>query len=385
MHIRIFVTNCAHPTANITDTGIQTGLYRECKKTSSVACEDIIGATSGIINLSYDNFVPGELVYFVLDGYAASVCEFRIEVVKGLDLSVVTPPDATLLKKGAITGQNSIICADLHQPISYTLAEPERDVRFNTSCAPPLNFNPKDSICYLWNIQPATGRYFNKQDSTGTNVDVVFTQPGTYTISANTHFNPFYLGSCANAAAGDIIQWTVTVGAPDTTTLPLISICPNTSYIYQGIQVSRDTTIFDSADPCRVKIQAFKVQRNKENLLTKQFVCPGEAFRFQGIDYFKGTFEVVDLTDCSLVHKFVVEEKPTIEMDSGTKFICSGKEYLFQGKSYNAGNHIVKDASKCDVVHKFKVDTIAISLGMFIDNDTLNCNIKFLTPTHQIH
>ncbi|MFZ1526994.1 MAG: hypothetical protein WAT22_19370, partial [Saprospiraceae bacterium] len=70
VHIRIFVTNCAHPTANITDTGIQTGLYRECKKTSSVACEDIIGATSGIINLSYDNFVPGELVYFVLDGYA---------------------------------------------------------------------------------------------------------------------------------------------------------------------------------------------------------------------------------------------------------------------------------------------------------------------------
>ncbi len=376
VHIRIFVTNCAHPTANITDTGIQTGLYRECKKTSSVACEDIIGATSGIINLSYDNFVPGELVYFVLDGYAASVCEFRIEVVKGLDLSVVTPPDATLLKKGAITGQNSIICADLHQPISYTLAEPERDVRFNTSCAPPLNFNPKDSICYLWNIQPATGRYFNKQDSTGTNVDVVFTQPGTYTISANTHFNPFYLGSCANAAAGDIIQWTVTVGAPDTTTLPLISICPNTSYTYQGIQVSRDTTIFDSADPCRVKIQAFKVQRNKENLLTKQFVCPGEAFKFQGIDYFKGPFEVVDITDCSLVHKFVVEEKPIIEMDSGTKFICSGKEYLFQGKSYNAGNHIVKDASKCDVVHKFKVDTIAISLGMFIDNDILNCNIK---------
>ena len=366
---------------NNPNAGVQAGLYGKCDRSKWLDCSknptDFPGLT-GTFRVSSDQFVPGSLGYFYLDGFSLnidqiSVCEFSI---KGIDTDPVSPPVQSTLSKGQISGPNVISCDDINIPVRYNLNEPERAVSFNNTCVPPIDFNPKDSICYLWNIQPATGRYFNNRDSSGTNVDVVFTQPGTYTVTANTHFNPFYVGSCANAAAGDIIQWTVTVNPPDTTALPLISICPNTSYIYQGIQVSRDTTLFDSTDPCRVKSQAFKVERNQENLIAKQLVCPGEAFRFQGKDYFKGTFEVVDITDCALVHKFIVDEKSVIEIDGGTKFICSGQSYHFQGKSYIAGSHIVKDAAKCDVIHKFNVDTIRISLGMFIDNNILNCNIK---------
>ena len=55
VHLRIHVYNCVQPQNNLPTTGIQTGLYTKCKKTNSVACQNIEGATSGIINLSYNN------------------------------------------------------------------------------------------------------------------------------------------------------------------------------------------------------------------------------------------------------------------------------------------------------------------------------------------
>ncbi|TAH17049.1 MAG: hypothetical protein EAZ10_19185, partial [Oscillatoriales cyanobacterium] len=62
----------------------------------------------------------------------------------------------------------------------------------------------KDSICYVWEITPSFGRFFFDQDSTGSQTNIVFTESGTYTISAQTFFHPFYGGSCANASCGEI-------------------------------------------------------------------------------------------------------------------------------------------------------------------------------------
>lgn len=72
VHLRIHVYNCVQPQNNLSDTGIQTGLYTKCKKSNSVACQDIQGATSGIINLSYNAFIPGEIV--ICFRWVCSVC-----------------------------------------------------------------------------------------------------------------------------------------------------------------------------------------------------------------------------------------------------------------------------------------------------------------------
>ncbi len=377
--IEISITNCT--TTSSGNNGVQAGLYIGCKSSLSVDCSKSPGpgepGLKGTFRVSSDKFIPGEPGFIFIDGHGGSVCNYAFKVIEGIDTSKVQPIDASLLKKGGISGPNVVQCSDLNSELNYYLTPPETQFALPSSCGNLTSQTPvEDRICFSWQVIPLEGRSFLWDDSTGLDTKIKFSKPGTYTISVSTSFHPFYGGTCANAAAGEILTWTVTVNPPDTTALPLISICPNTSYIYQGIQVSRDTTLFDSTDPCRVKSQAFKVERNKENLIAKQLVCPGEAFRFQGKDYFKGTFEVVDITDCALVHKFIVDEKSVIEIDGGTKFICSGQSYHFQGKSYIAGSHIVKDAAKCDVIHKFNVDTIRISLGMFIDNNILNCNIK---------
>lgn len=309
VHLRIHFYNCVHPLNNIAETGIQTGLYSECRKSSSVACEDVVNATSGTINLKYNNFVPGQLVYFVLDGWAASVCDFRIEVVEGLDTTPIVPPDASSLSEGYITGPTQIACNNKFTPIVYSLLESERAINFNNSCAPPTSFNPIDSVCFAWSVSPSAGRNFFNQDSTGKSVSIVFTEPGVYTINAETNFNPFYVGSCANVAAGKINSWTVTVLPKNIVDAIPIFVCPGDSKLFCGQTITNDTLIICDEDPCNIIRQRFIFGTSKVNTLPTQYICDGGAFVFQGISYTDpGNYRIIDEKDCSLLHEFTINK-----------------------------------------------------------------------------
>ncbi|HRO73445.1 MAG TPA: hypothetical protein PK611_07225, partial [Saprospiraceae bacterium] len=308
VHLRIHYYNCVHPLNNLSETGIQTGLFSECRKSSSVACQDEVGSTSGTIDLSYNNFIPGQLVYFVLDGYASSVCDFRIEVIEGLDITPVIPPDASSLQPGYITGPVEVSCENKFTPVTYSLLEPERAVNFSNSCAPPPSFNPIDSVCYGWSVFPSKGRYFDNQDSTGKSVQIVFTEPGTYTIHAETYFNPFYVGSCANAASGTIKSWTVTVLPENIIVAAPVFVCPGDTRYFCGQLITGDTTIVCDDDPCNIVRQKFVFGVSKTEDLGTQYICKGSGFLFQGINYTNaGSYSVTDDKDCSLVHNFIVE------------------------------------------------------------------------------
>lgn len=308
VHIRITFNNCVSPMNSLLNTGIQSGLYTACNKNSSVACDEVSNAASGVLDLQYNNFVPGQLVYFVLDGWARSVCQFSIQVISGIDISPVTPPDASLLADGDIIGQNMVSCSQQNTPITYSLVEPERKVSFSTTCTPPSNFNPSDSVCYAWSVFPFTGRNFANQDSTGKTIDLVFTEPGTYTISVTTHFNPYYVGSCANVAAGKINTWTVTVLPPDYVTEPIQYHCPGDFFWYCGQYIDHDTTIICDADPCRIVTQEFRFGTSQLNLMGTQYICAGSSFDFQGVSYTQsGPYEVVDVNNCSLLHRFDIQ------------------------------------------------------------------------------
>lgn len=308
VHLRITFSNCVHPTNYLPETGMQSGLFTECNRNSSVACDQLDNSTSGVLELQYNNFVPGELVYFVLDGYARSVCDFTIDVISGLDTTPVAPPDPTTLADGYITGKNIILCEEQDVPFTYTLLEPERKVNLSNACAPPNNFNPADSVCYAWNVVPSNGRYFANQDSTGKTVDIVFTEPGVYTIYADTYFNPYYVGSCANVAAGKIISWTVTVYPEVYVTDPISYICSGDSATFCGQTITRDTTIICDEDPCRIVTKEFKIIQPQINALGTQYICNGSGFIFQGVNYAQsGYYEVIDIADCGIKHSFSVE------------------------------------------------------------------------------
>lgn len=307
VHLRIHFYNSFQPQNNLSQTGIQTGLFSECRKSSSVACADSVGATTGIVDLKYNNFVPGQLVYFVLDGYAATVCDFRIEVVTGLDTTPVTPPDAAKLNSGYITGPAQLSCSQKFTPVTFSLLEPERAINFSNSCAPPPNFNPIDSVCYSWSVTPATGWNFYKNISVGKSSKIEFTAPGTYTIYAHTNFNPFYVGSCANVASGKINSWTVTV-LPENILKPDPEfVCPGDVRYFCGQTVTSDTLMICDEDPCNIVYQQFIFKSNTYDDLGVIHLCKGGSFEFQGSKYNSpGTFQVVDEKECSLIHTFSI-------------------------------------------------------------------------------
>ena len=337
--LRIVPSNCTLTQTGY--TGIQAGLFRSCGRNESVACSDHpLG--DGIVNpfnLTFNGFIPGEPVFLFLDGYAGSVCDFRIEVLEGVDLNPVTPPDASLLNDGFITGPNQLECKDLNVAQSYNLTAPQCEVAYNNACGQSPN-NIADSICYVWNINPSSGSYFNNTDSVGRNADIVFTEPGVYEISVQGFFHPFYGGSCANAACGDINTWTVTVSPPDTTLNNPQFICPGNSVDYCGFTVTNDTTIYCTTDPCHVIIQPFQVGTNNVNQMGTQYICEGSTYNFQGVNYSNtGNYSVVDINDCTLLHTFRVE---IVNVQTGisaplSKLDCINTSLLLTGSAVTNG------------------------------------------------
>jgi gliding motility-associated-like protein len=293
-------------------SGVQAGLYSGCNRNSWVACSDHAndnGITTAF-TLCYDDFVPGETAFLYLDGYANSVCEFTIKVLEGIDTTPVSAPDPSMLEDGAITGKNIVACSERGTPVRYNLTPPEDSVVFNTVCQQAPEVDPSDSICFVWQVSPQAGRFFNGKDSTGTFVDIVFTEPGTYTVSANGYFHPYYGGSCANGAMGDILSWTVIVKGPDTIVNPPVFLCPGASALFcqPELLITSDTLVYCKSDDCTIVAQSYVFGTTKVNDMGLQYICAGSAFSFQGQTYTSsGSFEVVDATDCSLKHTFDIK------------------------------------------------------------------------------
>lgn len=72
--------------SNCTDaggfTGIQGGIYGgDCGSLTPIACQG--NCSSGPINLQSNNFVPGEIYWFIIDGCNGSVCDITVDILAG--------------------------------------------------------------------------------------------------------------------------------------------------------------------------------------------------------------------------------------------------------------------------------------------------------------
>jgi len=384
--LQIIPSNCV--VKNNSYIGLQAGMYEKCNKSASVACTD---HTSGdgittTITLSYDKFVPGSIAYFFLDGYAGSVCDFKIKVIEGIDTQPVTPPDPSTLSDGAITGINTISCEQLNTSQTYNLTPPQCEVNYNSTCNITATLNPADSVCYVWQISPLDGRYFTNQDSTGRSTEITFTKPGVYTINADPYLHPYYGGSCANAACGDIISWQVVVEGPDTLINPIEILCPGDFRDFCGHTITTDSVVYCNSDPCNIIQQAFKVERSNLNVLGTQYICAGGSYNFQGIDYsFPGLYNVVDVSDCSLVHRFNVEViSLSISLNADTTVLnCNTTEIKIKASGISNGplplSYSWRDQNNMVLSTDTELNVVAAGryfAKVIYDNDGINCDIE---------
>lgn len=348
--LEISPSNCT--TENGLYSGIQAGLFAECSRSGSVACTDPStnnGMTSPV-TLCYDNFTPGQIAYFFVDGYAKSVCDFRIRVIEGIDTTKIASPDPAGLEEGAITGANKLACNQMFTPIQYNLTPPADTVIYSNACRLPQNIDPSDSICYVWQVNPVAGRQFVGMDSVGRSVQLQFSKPGTYTLSADAYFHPFFGGSCANAATGKILTWTVTVAGPDTLDTGKEFVCPGKTVDFCGIPVTIDGIYYCSTNDCEVVRKEFIFGTSRLNDLGEKLLCAGDSFTFLGKEYsIPGNYEVQDDADCSLLHRFKISIA-TIQYTLSapvTELTCSNPSIVIQavGTASHAVSYLWTDSN----------------------------------------
>ncbi|HOY04530.1 MAG TPA: hypothetical protein PLO67_03945 [Saprospiraceae bacterium] len=84
MEIVTTTSNCAQ------GEGVQVAFFDACNATDAVACNPGIDNGAGIpLVLSYDQFVPGQTYYLMIDGSFGDVCDFTVDITQG---SVTPPP-----------------------------------------------------------------------------------------------------------------------------------------------------------------------------------------------------------------------------------------------------------------------------------------------------
>ena len=90
--IKITPFNCAGTGGTM---GIQAGIYKDCDAEGGINSDGLAsnsiqvscGCTTAPINLTYSNYIIGELYFLVIDGCSGDICDYEIEVLEGSTVS----------------------------------------------------------------------------------------------------------------------------------------------------------------------------------------------------------------------------------------------------------------------------------------------------------
>ncbi|MBK6363287.1 MAG: hypothetical protein IPG18_11550 [Saprospiraceae bacterium] len=307
--LRITPSNCN------TNAGIQAGLFKNCGVNHSVDCSpvilpSVIGAVS-TFDLTWNGFIPGNIAYFFIDGMAGCICDYKVEVIEGVEISPAVDVDPNLLDDGFVVGQNEISCEDSGDTLSYSMVLPTCLMNYVENCYVE-KINILDSVCFVWNVDHvgSGSYYFVNNDSVGTNVDIVFNGTATdeFRIHVDVNIHPFYGGGCAKGDCGDVQDLLVKIKPVERDTT-FIEICPNESVFLCNTNVATNAILecMDPTDFCKTLVYDVRLKPMRINDLGVQYQCVGDYFEFGGVQYFNsGVYNIPDPVECDLTHRFEV-------------------------------------------------------------------------------
>lgn len=145
--ITITPTNCVtgsvfsgNPSDNL--IGIQSGIYSSCGFTEEdiVTCFwDCYSAQGDPVNLTSNEFIPGEVYYLFVDGCGGSVCDYTVTVNTAMQAFEV-PEITTITNEYNFDLENDTIC--LGAEVAFRLDSLDLDIEFSWSINPPTSEYP---------------------------------------------------------------------------------------------------------------------------------------------------------------------------------------------------------------------------------------------------
>jgi len=312
--------------------GFQAGIYSSCNFDEDFLTCETNTMINGVITLTFSS--PPGIHYLFLDGFAGSVCNYRITVVDGINTALVdsstyigtsTPSDETI-DCSSIMGPNGVgdqtVCS--LGTATFTVVEFSPDISLDQlddlfCIDPPTNMGyEQDFFCLTWHIDPALG-YTLLSDTSYTipygewnpndyPLEVEWTSSGSYyiyyTIQSNPN-TPSCLGLPFEIDCGST-GITVDVEAPMLVSLPTDTIGEGDAYPYCGqLFYETDTLFCENLDACEVEAQPLYVVPRKERALGTNYVCTGACFEVYGNEYcLPGNYSVGGASNCdlSLIH-----------------------------------------------------------------------------------
>ncbi len=161
--INIMTSNCQD------GNGLQSAFFENCTDDAIVCNPGSSGGEGLPLTLTYDNFIPGQIYYLMIDGWSDDVCDYEVEVLDG---SIVPPPPDNALT-----------------PVGPTKVCPGATVVYSTTDVANAGY-------YHWTSPP--GSMINGMTSSinvaapdGTTVTITFgTQGGNVCVQAANSCNP---------------------------------------------------------------------------------------------------------------------------------------------------------------------------------------------------
>lgn len=107
MSIEVTSSNC------VLGEGIQIAFFNACNAPDALVCNPGIVNGEGIpLDLTYNNFTPGQTYYLMIDGSFGDVCDFNVDITSG----TVTPPAPDIASQPVGPTQ---LCPELPQCTPY--------------------------------------------------------------------------------------------------------------------------------------------------------------------------------------------------------------------------------------------------------------------------
>ncbi len=304
--------------------GIQAGMYTRCHPSASVFCSEALVPTfigmTGPFDMTYDKFVPGKVAYFYVDGMAGEICDFKVDVIEGIDTTPAQDVDPQDLKNGSINGPGTLFCNQSGDTITYRVNLPVCKMNYAQTCSANNPVNIADSVCYVWHVDAFNGGQYSfvDNDSSGTEVKIILNgkNPARFKLSIDLTLHPYYGGGCAKGACGSVTPLDV-VFAPEIDDFQIINPCPGETVSFCGEQISSDSLVVcqDSVNPCIIKRYQIVYKKYRINNLGTKFRCEGADVEVDGKRYnVDGDYDVLDNDECDLRYRFTVKTA-TLKME----------------------------------------------------------------------
>lgn len=128
IEIEIVPSNCSN---NGNNQGLQAGIYSNCGGSSSSVMDVQCQCTLNPFVLASNNYVIGQVYYFVVDGCDGDVCDFDVNVLVGS--TVGNPPNPP----GTINGPTSVCEDDIS---NYSISPVTGATQYNWTLTPSIGF-----------------------------------------------------------------------------------------------------------------------------------------------------------------------------------------------------------------------------------------------------